>query len=158
MDRISESTFDTPVEYTTRQLGNRRASPRTGEALKPSSTLGFGEGRHGPQPPSKSTDLGGQNSHGAQWDPNASHGNLTERGTRIITSCGTARATGDRDDAARSPRSSLRSGKPATRRRGTVGSASQQEEGSMPAVVNTTAILDMQYKLYRWSRMQPDKV
>lgn len=28
----------------------------------------------------------------------------------------------------------------------------------MPAVVNTTAILDMQYKLYRWSRMQPDKV
>ena len=88
MDRISESTFDAPVEYTPRQLGNRRVSPRAGEALKPFSTLGFGEGPHDSQPTSKSTELVGQNSHGVQSDPNAGDGNLSEPGTRIITSFG----------------------------------------------------------------------
>jgi group II intron reverse transcriptase/maturase len=40
-----------------------------------------------------------------------------------------------------------------------VVTACQQEEGAeAPVVVNTAAILDMQHKLYRWSRTDPEKV
>lgn len=68
-----------------------------------------------------------------------------------------AEATGDRGSAGRSPRSSRSAGKPHTGRRGTVDNACKQEKG-IAAKVNTEAILDMQRKLYRWSRNDPTKV
>lgn len=81
---------------------------------------------------------------------------------RIIASRGHGQgmigATDDRDGAGRSLRSSRRAGKPSTGRRGTVGTASRQEEDDPSISVNTEAILDMQRKLYRWSHAEPNKV
>jgi group II intron reverse transcriptase/maturase len=70
-----------------------------------------------------------------------------------------AEATGDRDQGGRSLHSSPRTGKPSTRRRQAVDTASTQEEGSSgPGPVNTGSILDMQRKLYCWSRNNPQRV
>lgn len=101
----------------------------------------------------------GQNPHGVESDPTAGNGKLSEPGNPVVASFGMAEATGDRDDGGRSSRSSQRTGKPSTRRRGAVQTASRQEGGEeSPVSVNTEVILDMQRKLYGWSRNDPKKV
>lgn len=85
-------------------------------------------------------------------------GRESEPGNPSVASFGMAEATGDRDGGGRSPRSSQRAGKPSTGRRGTVETVSRQEAGGDPAPVNTGKILDMQRKLYQWSRNNPEQV
>jgi len=105
------------------------------------------------QPTEKSARAVGRSPHGVKSDPKAVQGILLEPGTRVIASFGMTKATGDRGDTVRSPHSSRRAGKPSTGRRGTVGTVGRQEGDGKPSVsVNTEIILDMQRKLYCWSR------
>jgi len=107
----------------------------------------------------KSARIIGQIPHGVKSDPKAVKGILLEPGTCAAASLGKAKAIGDRGGTARSPHSSPRAGKPPTRRRGTVGTECKQEgDGKPSASVNTGVILDMQSKLYRWSRSDRNKV
>lgn len=100
-----------------------------------------------------------RNPHGVQSGPKTVKGVLSEPGTQTIASFGTTEMTGDRKGLARSPHSSPRAGKPSARRRGTVTTASKQEVDGQPSLsVNTAGILDMQRKLYRWSRSDRSKV
>lgn len=72
-----------------------------------------------------------------------------------------AEMTGDRARRGRSPRSSLRTGKPSTPtfdengRRRAVDTICKQEKDLMSDAVNTGFILNMQRKLYRWSTANP---
>lgn len=107
----------------------------------------------------KSAKVVDQIPHGVKSDPKAVKGILLEPGTRAAASLGKAKAIGERDGTVRSPHSSPRAGKPPTRRRGTVDTECKQEgDGEPSASVNTGAILDMQRKLYCWSRSDRDKV
>jgi group II intron reverse transcriptase/maturase len=95
--------------------------------------------------------------HGVEFDPKTSKGNLLEPKNLTTTPSGVAEATSERCSKGRSLRSSPRTGKPSTWRREAVDTASRQEEGSSDPV-NIGFILNMQRKLYRWSREAPDRV
>ena len=69
----------------------------------------------------------GQIPHGVESDTKSGQGFPLEPGNLVIVSFGMTEATGDHDDKGRSPRSSLRAGKPPTWQRGTVETASKQE-------------------------------
>ena len=94
-----------------------------------------------------------QNPHGVESGPKAGKRNPSEPENLIAAPLrGVAKATGDRRNEGRSLRSSPRTGKPSTWRREAVGTACRQEEGSS-GPVNIGFILNMQRKLYRWSRL-----
>ena len=104
----------------------------------------------------------GRNPHGVESGPTTGKGKLSEPGSPAAASFGMAEATGERDGGGRSSHSSQRTGKPSTRRRGAVQTASKQEGGEeSPALVNTEAILNMQRKLYghgepdAWKQARP---
>jgi group II intron reverse transcriptase/maturase len=118
-----------------------------------------GNQKRGYQRTEKPARAARQNPHGAQSDPTAAKGLLSEPGTQSTASLGMTKATGEHGGLARSPHSSRRTGKPSTGRRGTVDTVGRQEGGGKPSVsVNTGVILDMQRKLYRWSRSDPSRV
>jgi len=151
--------IEAPVERSTRQRGNGRVGRKAGGAPVPCSPLGTGgTSVSAYQPTKKPARVVGQNPHGVKSGPKAVKGVLLEPGTRIAASFGMTKTTGDRSDTVRSPHSSQRAGKPSTGRRGTVDTASRQEGDGKPfASVNTGVILDMQRKLYCWSRKDPNK-
>jgi retron-type reverse transcriptase len=95
--------------------------------------------------------------HGVKFDPKTSKGNLLEPENLTTTPFGVAETTSDRCSKGRSLRSSPRTGKPSTWRREVVDTVGRQEEGSSDPV-NIGFILNMQRKLYRWSREAPDRV
>ena len=96
-----------------------------------------------------------QNPHGVESGPKAGKRNPSEPENLTAAPLrGVAKATGDRRNEGRSLRSSPRTGKPSTWRREAVGTACRQEEGSS-GPVNIGFILNMQRKLYRWSREDP---
>ena len=99
-----------------------------------------------------------QNPHGVESGPKAGKRNPSEPENLIVAPLlGVTKATGDRRNEGRSLRSSPRTGKPSTWRREAVGTACRQEEGSS-GPVNIGFILNMQRKLYRWSREDPGRV
>lgn len=111
------------------------------------------------QPTGTTAESPGQNPYGVESGSTAGQGKLSEPGNPLDASFGTAEATGDRAQGGRSLHSSQRTGKPSTRRRQAVDTASRQEGGlSGPGPVNAGFILDMQRKLYRWSRNEPHRV
>ena len=104
-------------------------------------------------------ESGGPSPYGVESGSKAGQGKPSEPGIPLDASFGMAEATGDRDQGGRSLHSSPRTGKPSTRRRQAVDTASQQEGGSSePGPVNTEPALDMQCKLYGWSRNDPERV
>jgi len=100
----------------------------------------------------------GQIPHGVKSGSTMDKGKGPEPGNPATASFGMTEATGDRDGGGQSLRSSRRAGKPSTRRREAVKTASRQGEGGDPNPVNTGTIPDMQRKLYRWSRNNPHQV
>ena len=160
MGRKSEPTSEASVEKPARQRGNGRGGRKAGGAqghlvLMATRGVPFRDTSRR----RKSARLVGQTPHGVKSDPKAVKGILLEPGTRAAASLGKAKAIGERDGTVRSPHSSPRAGKPPTRRRGTVDTECRQEGDGKPSVsVNTGVILDMQRKLYRWSRSDRDKV
>ncbi len=100
----------------------------------------------------------GQDPSGVKPGPTADNGVLSEPKNHAGAPHRVAETTGDRVGMGRSPRSSQRTGKPSTRRRGTVCTVGRQEEDDKSVTVNTRAILDMQRKLYRWSYEEPNKI
>jgi RNA-directed DNA polymerase len=101
----------------------------------------------------------GRSPHGVESGPTTGKGKLSEPGNPTTASFGMTEATGERGGRGRSSRSSQGTGKPSTRRRGAVQTASRQEGGERsPVPMNIGAILDMQRKLYGWSRNDPQKV
>jgi len=142
------------------ERGNGWVGRKTGGEPVPIETMGTrgsrGSGHQRTEMPARAVR---QSPHGVKSDPKAVQGLLSEPGTQTTASLGMAKATGERDGLARSPHGSQRTGKPSTRRRGTVDTGSKQEGDGEPSVsVNTGAILDMQRKLYGWSRSEPSKV
>ena len=83
---------------------------------------------------------------------------MLELGNLAYVSFGMADATGDHMSQGRSFRSSRRTGKPSTGRREAVDTVSRQEGDKVSVSVNTGVILDMQRKLYSWSRKDTQKV
>jgi len=146
-------------DQTTCQRGSGQDGLRAGGAPVPSSTLGT-RGESKTRQPADGTALSaGRNPHGVESGPTTGKGKLSEPGNPAAASFGMAEATGERDGGGRSSHSSQRTGKPSTWRRGAVQTASKQEGGEeSPALVNTEAILNMQRKLYGWSRNDPEKV
>lgn len=161
MGSYCEPTIDASVEYSPRQRGNGRGGRKAGGALDPSFVMGSGESRSiGDQRVDDSAKSAGQIPHGVESDPTAGKEILPEPGTHGTASFGMTGTISDRGAVVRSPHSSRRTGKPSTGRRGAVDTASRQEgDGGEPSTsVNTEGILDMQGKLYRWSRSNPDRV
>ena len=98
------------------------------------------------------------NPHGVESGPATGQRKPSEPENLIAAPLfGVAKATGDRRNEGRSLRSSPRTGKPSTRRREAVDTACRQEEG-LSGPVNIGFILNMQRKLYRWSRENPGRV
>ena len=98
------------------------------------------------------------NPHGVESGPTTGQRKPSEPENLIAAPLfGVAKATGERRNEGRSLRSSPRTGKPSTRRREAVDTACRQEEGSS-GPVNIGFILNMQRKLYRWSRENPGRV
>ena len=95
--------------------------------------------------------------HGVKLDPKTGKGNILEPKNLTTIPQGVTEATSDHCCEGRSLRSSPRTGKPSTWQREAVDTASRQEKG-LSDPVNTGFILDMQRKLYSWSREQADKV
>jgi len=99
-----------------------------------------------------------QSPRGVESGPTIDKGKLSEPGNPAAASFGMTEAIGERNGGGRSSRSSQRTGKPSTGRRGTVETASTQEGGGDTSnPVNTGGFLDMQCKLFRWSRNDPKK-
>jgi hypothetical protein len=154
MGRNSKPTYETSVESIRRQFGDGRCGRKAGGAQVPYGNVGTrGNHKRGYQRTEKPARAARQNPHGAESDPKAAKGLLSEPGTQSTASLGMTKATGERGGLARSPHSSRKTGKPSTGRRGTVDTVGRQEGDGKPSVsVNTGVILDMQRKLYRWSR------
>ena len=151
MDNESERMDDASVDRI--HLTNpevRGAALTAGGALVPFFQLGTGEpsAQHSDGPVMSER----QNPHGVESGPKAGKRNPSEPENLIAAPLlGVAKATGDRRNEGRSLHSSPRTGKPSTRRREAVDTACRQEEGSS-GPVNIGFILNMQRKLYRWSR------
>jgi RNA-directed DNA polymerase len=160
MGRDVKSALEASVEKSTRQRGNGRDGRKASGAPVPFSPMGTrGRRVSDDQRAEKPARAARQNPHGVKLDPTTVKGISSEPETQTIVSCGMAKVTGEHDGLARSPHSSQRAGKPSTGRRGTVDTVGKQEgDGKPSALVNTEVILDMQRKLYRWSRSDPDKV
>jgi len=135
-------------DQTTCQRGSGQDGLRAGGAPVPPSTLGTRGESKTRQPADGAALSAGRNPHGVESGPTIGKGKLSEPGNPAAASLGMAEATGERAGRGRSSRSSQRTGKPSTGRRGAVQTASRQEGGEeSPALVNTEAILDMQCKL-----------
>lgn len=161
MGRETEPMIEASVEACElAKRGNGRVGRKAGGAPVPSRWLGArGHRANGVQRTETPARAVRQNPHGAKSDPKAVKGVLSEPGNQITASDGIAEMTGERGGLGRNPHSSPRAGKPSTRRRGIVDAASRQEGDGKPSdSVNTEAILDMQRKLYCWSRNDPGKV
>jgi hypothetical protein len=155
-DNESERMVDASLEMThLRDPKVGGAALVAGGALAPSCQLGAGEPTS--QPTDESVMSVGPIPHGVESGPTAGQGNLSEPENLIAAPFGVTEATGDRRDEGRSLRSSPRAGKPSTWRREAVDTASRQEEGTS-GPVNIGFILDMQRKLYCWSREDPGRV
>lgn len=143
---------------TLRQIGSGRSSRQAGGALEPSLIMGSGD-ESNRQPSGVTAMPDGPNPHGVHADPTAGQGTMPEPENPAVVSHGMAGATGDHDSGGRSLRSSQRTGKPSTWRREAVGAGCRQEADAKASdPVNTEFILDMQRKLYRWSRSDPTQV
>ena len=79
------------------------------------------------QPADTTAESVGQNPYGVESGSTAGQGKLSEPGNPLSASFGMAEATGDRAQRGRSLHSSRRTGKPSTRRRQAVDTASTQE-------------------------------
>src|SRR6516165_707704 len=111
------------------------------------------------QPTDATAESAGPNPYGVKSGSTTGQGKPSEPGNPLDVSFGMAKATGDHDQRGRSLHSSLRMGKPSTWRRQAVDTASRQEGDSLESgSVNTGSFLDMQRKLYRWSRNDPKRV
>lgn len=139
------------------QLGSGQGSqPAEGAPARSSIMRARGEGNASRQPTDLLALSDGQSPYGVESGSTAGQGKLSEPGNPLDASYRMAEATGDRDQGGRSLHSSPRTGEPSTRRRQAVDTACRQEEGpSQPGPVNTGSFLDMQRKLYRWSRNDP---
>lgn len=108
---------------TSRQCGSGRDNRKVDGALIPCSIVGIGDvSEMIRQPRHESTGCRGQNPYGVESDATTDNGISLEPGnlrvaSRIIR--GMIEATEDRQAWGQSPRSSQRTGKPSTRRRGT---------------------------------------
>ncbi len=136
MGREIEPMVDTPVEIDCRRSRSGRYDRKVGGAVK---------GSEGSQVPGASVMrqrvvtpavIAGPIPHGAKLVPKTSERLETEPKNRAVASSSLKRmieATDERDGVGRNPRSSPRTGKPFTWRRGIVGTASGQEVDSCPA-------------------------
>ena len=142
------------------QRGSGQGSHRAeGEPACFSTVQARGEGNPLRQPTDATAESRGPNPYGVESGSTAGQGKSPEPGNPLDVSFGMAEATGDHDQRGRSLHSSPRTGKPSTRRRQAVDTASTQGEGPPgPGPVNTGFILDMQRKLYGWSRDNPERV
>jgi RNA-directed DNA polymerase len=97
--------------------------------------------------------------HGVESGPKSVKGSPSEPGNRRSAPQGVAGAISDRATTGQSPRSSQRTGKPSTRRRGAVQPASKQVGGTLESAApnGATYTNDMQRKLYLRSRERPDR-
>jgi retron-type reverse transcriptase len=156
MDNESERMAEASVDRThlaNPELGG--AAVTAGGELVPSCHMGTGE--HHAQQPGITVMPGRQFPHGAEFDPKTGKGKLSEPKNLVAAPLGATEATSDRSSKGRSLRSSLRTGKPSTWPREAVDIVDKQEQGP-PNPVNIGFMLNMQRKLYRWSRSQPDRV
>lgn len=142
------------------QRGSGQGSHQAeGEPACFSTVQARGEGDALRQPPDTTAESGGPSPYGVKSGSTAGQGKPSEPGNPLNASFGMAEATGDREQGGRSLHSSPRAGKPSTRRRQAVDMASRQEgDASESGSVNTGPSLDMQGKLYRWSRNDPKRV
>jgi hypothetical protein len=138
MERETEPIADASVENGTCQRGSGQVGRKAGGALIRIGELRIGGVRRAVrQPLGEPAGLKGQSPHGVKSAPKADERAATEpENLGVASSCFGAKmidATDDRDAEGRSPRSSLRAGKPSTRRRRTVGTEGRQGEDACPA-------------------------
>lgn len=136
MGRATEPMVEAPVEHGRRQCRSGRRGREAGGALE-----GLGDSQAGvaflrrqwTTAPAVVVD---PNPHGVKSVPKAGERTETKPKNRSTASPSLKvmiEATDDRDGMGRSPRSSPRTGKPSTWRRGTVDTASKQEVDTCPA-------------------------
>jgi RNA-directed DNA polymerase len=136
--------------------GSRKAE---GEPACFSTMQARDEGESLGQPTDATAESAGPSPYGVESGSTTGQGKLSEPGNPLDVSFGMAKATGDHDQGGRSLHSSPRTGKPSTRRRQAVNTASTQEEGPPgPGPMNIGFLLNMQRKLYCWSRNDPEQV
>jgi hypothetical protein len=153
--RLTPRQSNTPCQRGSGQ-GSHQAE---GEPARFSSVRARGRQPTADQPTDATAVSAGPSPYGVESGSTAGQGTPPEPGNPPNASFGMAEATGERARGRRSLHSSPRTGKPSTRRRQAVDTASTQGEGPPgPGPVNTGFILDMQRKLYGWSRDHPERV
>ena len=142
MARETEPMADASLPVHTRQLGSGRVGlwrkPRIcGALVRVVDTRTGGVRRAARQPRYGLARYRGRNPHGVQSAPKAGERSVAEPKNLAVASgidgLRMAEATSDRDGRGRSLRSSPRTGKPSTWRRGAVDTACRQEVDSCPA-------------------------
>jgi hypothetical protein len=141
MARETEPMADASLHLDTRQLGSgrvsRRCEPRIcGALVRAMDTRTGGVRRAAHQPRYGLARYRDPIPHGVKSAPTAGQRSVTEPKNLVVASeivgPRMAEATSERDDEGRSLRSSPRTGKPSTWRRGAVDTASRQEVGLCP--------------------------
>ncbi|HOM61893.1 MAG TPA: group II intron reverse transcriptase/maturase [Anaerohalosphaeraceae bacterium] len=156
MDNESERMLEASEERINHRISEVGGSAlKAGEALVSSCQLETGESNA--QHAGETGMPASQISHGVESGPKADEGNSSDPENLINTPLRVTAATSDRINEGRSLRSSRRTGKPSAWQREAANTDCRQEEGPS-GPVNTGFILDMQRKLYCWSRENPDRV
>ena len=132
--RVIEPMLEAPLQHGIRQTGGGRIGRKAGGAPIPAGMTGIrGTRHHVRQPAAQLAVAAGRNPHGVKSVPKVGEGTSGELGNLAVLSPAgwreTIEATDDRRGRGRSLRSSPRTGKPSTWRRGTVSEASRQEVG-----------------------------
>lgn len=156
MDNESERMVEASVERT------HLANPEVGGAALSAggelvSSCHRETGEHRAQRSDAAVMSDGPIPHGVEFDPTTGKGTLSEPENLAAVPFGATEATSDRCSKGRSLRSSPRAGKPSTWRREAVATVDRQEQGTS-GPVNIGFMLNMQRKLYRWSRENPGRV
>lgn len=134
--RETEPMVDTPVDNRCRRGRSGRYDRKVGGAMNGSEGSQVTGASMMRQRAIASAVIVGPIPHGAKLVPKTSERTETEPKNRAVASPSlkrTIEVTDDRDGAGRNPRSSPRTGKPFTWRRGIVGTAGRQEADSCPA-------------------------
>ena len=135
MGRVTEPMVEAPVEDDCRRSRSGRHDRKIGgvaNGLRGGQVEGASKMR---QPVIASAVTAGRIPHGVELVPKASERTGTEPKNRTVAFSfeRMIEATDDRDGVGRNPRSSPRTGKPFTWRRGIVGTACKQEVDGCPA-------------------------
>lgn len=134
--RETEPMLEAPVEYVCRQRRSGRHDRKVGGAPNGSGVSRVRGASTMHQLLAASAVANCQIPHAVESVPKACERSATKPKNHAAASSSVKKmieATDDRDGVGRSPRSSPRTGKPLTRRRRTVGTASQQEADLCPA-------------------------